>query len=353
MNTGEIIHVAIPQFYTAIELLERPELEGLPLVICSEGESARCSVLAADESAQAAGVRTGQLVSLAKKVCPHMALITPRFDRYQRRADEIKVIISHYGSDIEQFGLDAYWIRPKGDAVQAAKAIISKIREKTGLDATAGIAYNRSLAFLAGKLCRGGDVVFVTPENFRELIWPMPIDSLLFVGLYTAEKLAHINIRTIGELARTDVKVLERLLGQPGRTLWNEANGQGSTVTGARRHTPESISNSWNLPKNATSFGEIVGAFTWLSENVADRAAAEGYLGKTLQISITDLTHVRKYRDMPLDRPTRDAATLLKGAMYLFREYFNVNIPICAVGLSLQKLMPEIAPDQLSFDKLG
>lgn len=356
MLSNAILHVDMNNFFASVELLSRPDLVDLPVIVGGDEQSRRGVVLAKNHVAKALGIKTAETVFSARQKAPNLISLPPNFAQYEHYSKLARKLYERYSPYVEPFGLDECWILLKDqcDPEKIAHTIREEIKETLGLTVSIGVSFTKVFAKLGSDYKKPDAVTVITQESFKDILWPLPVSALLYVGKVTEEKLKNIGIRTIGQLATTDVIFLERLLGKTGRMLWEEANGieDDEIALAAEKRHVKSIGNSMTLARDATSIGEITGALRWLAESVADRLKNARTRGQTVQIMVKDSTFQSSTRQEKLAAPTDERQKILDKAIELFQTHFDFSIPIRGLGLTLTDLSSADDPVQMSFDDL-
>ena len=216
-----ILHSDLNNFYASVELLRRPELRGFPVVVVGSKEERHGVVLAKNEIAKRMGVRTGDVYWQAKQKCGESLKELPvDFATYHRVSKEVRKIYAEYTDRIEPFGIDECWLDVTesvnlfGDGRTMADIIRSRVKKETGLTVSVGVSYNKIFAKLGSDMKKPDAVTEITPDNFRALVWVLPVEELLFVGKATKEKLNRLGILTIGQLALAPKGLLVEQIGR-------------------------------------------------------------------------------------------------------------------------------------------
>lgn len=252
-----ILHVDLNNFYASVECLYRPDLRGQPVAVTGEVEQRHGIVLAKNMPAKAAGVKTGEAIWQARAKCPKLVCLPPDYKKYLRFSRLARAIYADYTDKIESFGIDENWLDVTGSTLvmgsgaEIADEIRRRVRETLGITASAGVSFNKIFAKLGSDYKKPDATTVITPENFRRIVWPLPVGELLYVGRSTERKLHNRVILTIGDLAGRKVHDLQLLLGVWGETLWNFANGRDESPVariGAETYV-KSVGNSTTTPR--------------------------------------------------------------------------------------------------------
>lgn len=351
-----ILHSDINSCYASIERLYDPSLCGKPLAVCGSAELRHGIVLSKDETAKKAGVKTGMAIWQAKAVCPELEIVMPHFDRYAKHAAEVRAIYSDYTDLVEPFGLDECWLDISSclacpDPVATAQEIRRRVKAETGLTVSIGVSFNKIFAKLGSDYKKPDAVTVISRENFKRLVWPLPASDMLMVGRSTSRQLERMGIRTIGELARSSPDNLKAVLGKMGTVLCAYANGLDSSRVSriGEAPPPKSIGNSTTLPHDIETKEQAGNVFLSLAESVGTSLRREGYMCRTLEVSI-------RFRDLTwqshrcrLRSATDITAELRDTAMELLSECWRNSEPLRSVGLRAAELVRADYPQQIDI----
>lgn len=351
-----ILHSDINSCYASIERLYAPELAGKPLAVCGDKELRHGIVLSKDEIAKRAGVKTGEAIWQAKQKCPELQIVEPHFDRYTKYSKMVREIYYEYTDLCEPFGLDESWLDITGcvacpDGVKTAHEIRERVKRETGLTVSVGVSWNKILAKLGSDYKKPDAVTVIDREHFREMVWCLPASDLLMVGRSTTRALERMGIRTIGELANTDVDILRARFGKCGIMLHTYANGLDSSRV--RRvgevPPPKSLGNSTTLPRDVTSTEEAHGVILMLAESVGARLRHGGFLCRTVELSLRTSDLEWSSHRMRLRYATDITRELYEYGMLLLAESHEFPAPLRSMGLRALELVHADAPEQVDI----
>lgn len=343
--------------YASIELLHRPELRGKPLAVGGDPEARHGIVLAKDQLAKKAGVKTGMALWQAKQVCPDIVFVPPRMDLYLRFSRLAHEIYSDYTDRQEAFGIDESWLDVtescslKGSGEKIAEEISRRIKKELGITVSIGVSWNKIFAKLGSDYKKPDAITVINQENYRNIVWPLPVEDLLFVGRATKNKLNKLGIYTIGALAETNPDILKIHLGKVGMILSYFANGNDNTpVCYQDENAPiKSIGNSTTTPRDLTTETDVSIIVWLLAESVSARLREHHFIGNVVEISVRDkdLFSFTRQKKVPLS--TNITSEIATYAMELFRANYNWQKPIRSVGVRVSDLQIDTAPVQLSL----
>ena len=257
-STRHILHCDMNCFYASVEMQRRPELRDRPLAVCGSQEERHGIVLTANYIAKPFGVKTGMAIWQARERCPDLVIVPPDMDEYIRISKMAREIYEDYTDQIEPFGLDENWLDVTGsvglfgDPMNVAKEISGRIKFELGITASIGVADNKITAKLGSDYKKPDAITRIEHDNYKEIVYPLPVEDLLYVGPATSKKLRGIGISTIGRLAECPVDLLVRKFGKMGAVLHTFANGMDTSPVQRSDHVPniKSVGNSATTPRN-------------------------------------------------------------------------------------------------------
>lgn len=351
-----ILHSDINACYANIELLYHPELRGKPVAVGGDEALRHGIVLAKDELAKRTGIQTGMTLWEARRLCPELTVLKPNFPRYLDYSRQVRQVYADFTDRCEPFGIDECWLDvtgcvAHGDGARAAEEIRRRVLRETGLTVSVGVSWCKVIAKLGSDYKKPNAVTVIDRAHFREMVWPLPVRDLLFVGRSTARQLNRLGIHTIGELATVDVDVLMQRFGKNGGVLHAYANGIDPSVVrrAGELPPPKSIGNSATAPRDLICEEDARAALLSLAESVGARLREENLLCGTVELSLrsADL-HWRSHR-APLCHPTDRTSELLEAALMLCRAAHAWPEPLRSIGVRALDLTPANAPQQMDL----
>ncbi len=345
-----IYHCDCNSFYCSVELLSHPELRRVPTAVCGDPKSRHGIILAKNEPAKRCGVRTAETIWQARQKCPDLVLLPAHQGLYREYSQRVNAVYDRFTDLIEPFGIDESWLDVTGslhlfggDPKALADRIRGIVREELGLTISVGVSFNKVFAKLGSDYKKPDATTVISRENFKQIVWPLPVTDLLFVGRAAARVLRQYGVSTIGDLAVFDRGALIELLGKQGGQLWEYANGlERSAVAPAGTYTPpKSVGNGETFPRNLIRREEVGRGVAMLADQVAVRLRRHGMKASTLQVTIRDPKFQDICRQRPLPAPTNTARELSQAAMDIIARSWKSNAPIRAITLTAHNLIPE------------
>lgn len=253
-----IIHSDANCFYASVEMLYHPEFAGKPLAVGGDPEARHGIVLTANYIAKKHGVKTGIALWQARQACPDVIFVPPRMDLYLKFSSMLREIYGEYTDKIEPYGCDEAWLDVsdssslKGDGQKIAKEISARVKKELGITVSEGISWNKIYAKLGSDYKKPDAITEFNRENYKSLIWKLPVSDLLYVGRSTNRTLSKYGIHTIGDLACTDPDFLMKQLGKMGLVIHSFANGWDESPVAPEGYSApiKSIGNSMTTPRD-------------------------------------------------------------------------------------------------------
>ncbi len=352
-----ILHADLNNCFASIESISHPEYRKIPFAVGGDEEMRHGIILAKNECAKKFGIKTGEPLLSARQKCPDLKVVKPNFELYDEYCTAVRNVYCEYTDQVEPFGMDESWLDTSGsislfgDGIKIAEELRRRIKKEFDLTISVGVSFNKVFAKLGSDYKKPDAVTVISLENYREIVWSLPVEELLYVGRATKAKLNRFGIKTIGELANTSENFLVAQFGKNGRMLYSYANGLDNSPVRrlTQAETIKSIGNSTTTPRDMVNATDAKLIFNLLSEQVCRRLRKHGLKGSVVQIHLrsNDLTSFE--RQLKLDVPTNASEDVCRAAMKLLRENYNFALPLRSVGVRVAQLCDADCPVQLSF----
>ena len=346
-----ILHCDLNSFYASVELLSHPELAEKPVAVCGDPTSRKGIILAKNEPAKRYGVKTAETIWQARRKCPELILLPPHHDRYQEYSRLVNRIYGQYTDLVEPFGIDESWLDITGsmhlfggDAAAIADGIRGRVRRELGLTLSVGVSFNKVFAKLGSDYRKPDATTVISPENWRQVVWPLPLGSLLLAGPAAQQTLGQYGIYTIGDLAAADRSVPEALLGKLGGQLWSCANGMDAAPVRPQdqREPVKSVGNSSTFRENLTTRAQLRQGAALLCDSVAARLRLQGLYCGAVQVGLKDPNFHCVSRQKHLKRATHLMRDLLDAAMELIDGVWRPPSPIRLISVTALALTDQL-----------
>lgn len=352
-----ILHVDINNCYASIECLHNPKLAGKPVAVGGDVQARRGIILAKNYKAKDYGVQVGQALWEARQKCPELVIVPPNYALYLKYARYIRDIFASYTDMVEPFGMDEAWLDVSGSlslfgkGEKIAEDIRRRVKSELGVTVSIGVSFNKIFAKLGSDIKKPDAVTVLDKQHYQKLIYPLPVENLLYVGKATQRKLYDRGVRTIGELIDIGPEILGQWLGKWGYILYSFAHGDDlSPVAGAAdTSVVKSIGNSVTAPRDLECAEDVKTVFFNLSERVAARLRDHGLKGTVIQIMLRNSELFSLERQMKLSRPTNISGEICSAAMRLLINNYSWDKPLRSVGIRAAELVCEKAPEQITM----
>jgi len=336
--------------YRMKELGDTEDLRLIPSAVGGSEESRHGIVLAKSESAKKYGVTTGEPLVDARRKCPGLKTVPANFPIYVKYSNAMMKILEDYSPDIEQYSIDESFIdmtgteKLFGDPIQVAHTIKDRIYNELGFTVNVGISTNKLLAKMASDFKKPNLVHTLFPEEVPTKMWPLPVSELFFVGRQTAKRLYALGIFTIGDLAKTDKKIICDNLKGHGEVIWEFANGIGDSMEDVanknRKPANKGYSNETTLAFDVTDAALAKEILLSLTETVATRIRTDKSYISVVSVYFVDNEFRHTSRQMTLDSVTNVTNEIYQHVCHLFDQLWNGN-PIRLLGVQTSKATNE------------
>ena len=352
-----IVHSDINHCYAQIEEMKYPGLRDVPMAVGGNEEERHGIILAKNDKAKAFHIRTGESLREALAKCPQLRILKPDYEEYMYYTERVKDIYREYTDKVESFGLDEAWIDLSestalfGRGMSIARKIQNRVEHELGMTVSMGVSYNKIFAKIGSDMDKHKGLVEITRENYRERIWPLPVQDLFYVGRATKHKLAHYSIETIGQLAQLPQGWMKDRFGKVGELIWWFANGEDVSEVALSSHQEpvKSVGNAITAPKDIKSFEDAKIVYYVLAESVASRLREQGLRGNVISVTLrsTELTWFSRQRK--LAQATNIASEIMPVVLSLLEENYDFSIPLRTIGVTLGGIEKDSGMTQLNL----
>lgn len=352
-----ILHCDMNSFFASVELLERPELRALPVAVSGDPDSRHGIILAKNEPAKKYGVKTAETIWQARRKCPDLILLPPHHEKYRHYCKLINAIYQQYTDMVEPFSVDESWLdvtasrRLFGEGRAVADAIRARVKKELGLTLSAGVSWNKIFAKMGSEYKKPDATTEIGRDNYRSLLWPLPVGEMFFVGFATAQKMKDIGIMTIGDLAHSREESMRRIFGKQGPLLRAYALGLDDSPVARFDQISriKSVGNGMTFARDLTGADDIMTALTGLSDTVSARLRSHGLRALGVKVDIRDPSFRDVSRQKRLDAPADTTGAIKAAAFALIRAFWDMKAPIRQITVTAIDLVPENSDEQLSF----
>jgi len=337
ISIRKIIHVDMDAFYASVEQLDHPEWSGKPLVV--GGSEARGVIAAASYEARKFGIYSAMSSVLAARKCPELIFAKPRFDRYKEISMQIREIFLEYTDLVEPLSLDEAFLdvtQNKLDlksAILIARQIRAKIKEKTGLNASAGISYNKFLAKTASDLNKPNGQAVILPEEAEAFLEKLPIHKFYGIGKVTAEKMKNLGIHSGADLKQFSLQFLTKKFGKSGAQYFDIVRGIHLSEVQPHR-VRKSLSAENTFQDDLLQAEDFEKGLKAVYEELTRRIEKTRIKGRTITLKIKFSDFTQQTRSKTLDQYPDDPKIWTIALELLRQEEPKKPIRLIGIGLS-------------------
>ncbi len=322
---SSILHVDMDAFFVSVELLERPELRGKPVVVGGRPDQ-RGVVSAASYEARKYGIHSAMPLRTAGRLCPHAVFLDGHHEKYGVWSDRVATILARFSPIVEMVSIDEAYLdlsgteRLHGPPLAAADKLLRTIRQTTALPCSAGLATTRLVAKVASDQAKPRGLVWVAPGREARFLAPLPVRKIPGIGEVTERALRAMGIETVEQIAAVPQEKLEMIFGQWGTALYRKARG-GDSYEFVIDAEPKSISHNHTFGEDTEDSNALGAMLSHLSQKACKRLREAGLATRTLTLTIRYAGFETHTRSKTLGEPTR-----LDGDIFgVFQELFSVH----------------------------
>ncbi len=345
----QILHVDVNNAFlswTAINMLKNGsqiDIREIPAIIGGDESKRSGIVLAKSMKAKECGIKTADTTYQARIKCPGLKIYPSNFKVYREYSNKLYNLLLEYTDRIERFSIDECFLDMTNylmnDAlINKAKEINKRVKEELGFTVNVGVAHNKLLAKMASDFTKPDRVHTLYEEEIPDKMWTLPVSELFMLGKRTVPKLYNMQIKTIGDLARTDKRILQDKFGKHGIMMWEYANGIDESEIKYLKEKPKGIGNSVTLPEDISNIEKLEEILLALTEQVTYRLRKQKMLAKVVNVQLrtkdfVDTSHQRKMLSV-----TASTKEIFNNAKELLKQMYRKGTPIRLIGLRLDDL---------------
>ena len=352
-----IAHIDMDAFFAAIEQRDDPLLKGKPVVIGADPKEGRGRgvVSTCSYEARKFGVHSAMPISIAYKKCPNAFFIRPNMEKYAAVSHDIFSLLETFTPNVEPVSVDEAFLditnsyHHFGSPITTCQKIKKRIKEKTELTSSLGLAPNKMIAKIASDLKKPDGLTVVPDGSVKDFLRPLSIERLWGIGRKTASVLKNMGIYTIGDIASRDINELADTFGENGTHIWELANGVDERDVETSDEV-KSVSNEYTFTEDTYDTDQIKDTLMQLSEKVSHRLREDRLQGKTITLRIRFSDFKTYTRSQTIDSPTNFADIIYKTSLQKTGE-FNIgsNKRVRLIGVRVSNLT-DLAPTDNLFN---
>lgn len=352
-----IIHIDMDAFYASVEQRDNPELKGKPVIIGGSVES-RGVVSTASYEARKYGVHSAMPMAEAHRLCPDGVYLPVDMQKYRLVSHQIMDIFHRFTPEVEAISLDEAFLdvtasqKLFGTAEEIGREIKRLIKTELNLTASVGLSYNKFLAKLASDMDKPDGFYQIGPEELESKVWPLPVRRMMGVGGKTAQLLEEMGVRTIGQLAKMNMGLLEHILGKQGIMMYEVANGVDNRMVEPVRES-KSVGRETTFPKDISERYVLETILFTLADDVCHTLRATNLKGRTVSIKIRYPDFRSITRAQTLDGYTSSFEPVFEAVKQLMEHNYKDGTPVRLIGVTVSGLKKDdeiIEQQDLFFD---
>lgn len=356
-----IFHIDVNSAFLSWEAVYRMQILGqtadlreIPSVVAGDIKKRHGIILAKSIPAKQYGIQTGDMISDAKAKCPELVIADPHYDLYEANSRAFMEILRDFSPIVEQYSIDeAYCDMTEtqtlyGSPVVAAHLIKDRIFRELGFTVNIGISTNKLLAKMASDFSKPDKVHTLFPDEIETKMWKLPVSDLFFVGRATAKKLNTLGIRTIGELAKTDIEILKSHFKKHGEIIHSFANGSDIDILIPDAPANKGYGNSMTIAFDVEDELTAKMFLLSLSEKVCARLRKDNVLASVISVSLQYFDYTGESHQLTMFTPTNTTTEIYQAACRAFDECWNGE-PMRHIGIHTSKIREDDSNRQLDL----
>jgi len=339
---ANILHVDMDAFFVSVELLEKPELRGKPVVVGGRPDQ-RGVVSAASYEAREFGIHSAMPLRTAARLCPQAIFLDGHHEKYGEWSDRVATILAKFSPIVEMVSIDEAYLdlagteKLHGPPLAAAHKLLRAITQATSLPCSAGLASTRLVAKVASDQAKPKGLLWVPAGQEAQFLAPLPVRKIPGIGEVTERALRALGIERVHQLAGTGLEKLEKVFGQWGTALYRKARG-GDSYEFVLDAEPKSISHNHTFGEDTDDTGVLESMLSHLSQKACKRLREAGLSARTLTLTIRYAGFDTYTRAKTPSDPVQFDADAFAHFLALFREHRNRSRKVRLLGVAFSGL---------------
>ena len=345
----QILHVDVNNAFlswTALDMLKKGstiDIREIPAVIGGDESKRSGIVLAKSMKAKECGVKTAETIYQARIKCPGLKVFPSNFKVYRYYSNQLYQLLLEYTDKIERFSIDECFLDMthylmNDSLLNKGKEINRRVKEELGFTVNVGVAHNKLLAKMASDFTKPDRVHTLFEDEIPNKMWTLSISELFMIGKRTVPKLYNMQIKTIGDLAKTNKKILQDKFGKHGTMMWEYANGIDESEVKYEKEKPKGIGNSVTLPEDISDIEKLEEILLALTEQVTYRLRKQKMLARVVNVQLRNKDFVDTSHQRKLSNATANTKEILEVAKELLEQMYRKGTPIRLIGLRVDDL---------------
>ena len=352
-----ILHCDLNNFFASVEMLSKPELRNVPMAVSGDPNTRHGIILAKNEIAKRKyGIYTPETVYSALRKCPNIVLVKPHYSEYKKYSDLVNEVYMKYTDRVEKFSIDESFLDVTesttifGSPYEIAYKIKEEIKEKYGLTISVGVSFCKVFAKLGSDLKKPDAITILDMDNYKDKIYDLPVEYLLYVGKNTKEKLNKMGIKTIGDLAKSNKYRIVKHLGKLGEQIYNYATGNDTDEVKYyyMKEERKSISKGITFSKDISDSIVLEQELLKLTSEISHELRIKKLKANVIQIVLKDDNFISSSRQKKVEE-TNLYDDMSRNVIELFRDNFVEGTKLRYVCVGVNNLKSEDEDEQLNI----
>ena len=352
-----ILHCDLNNFFASVEMLSKPELRNVPMAVSGDPNTRHGIILAKNEIAKRKyGIYTPETVYSALRKCPNIVLVKPHYSEYKKYSDLVNEVYMKYTDRVEKFSIDESFLDVTesttifGSPYEIAYKIKEEIKEKYGLTISVGVSFCKVFAKLGSDLKKPDAITILDMDNYKDKIYDLPVEYLLYVGKNTKEKLNKMGIKTIGDLAKSNKYRIVKHLGKLGEQIYNYATGNDTDEVKYyyMKEERKSISKGITFSKDISDSIVLEQELLKLTSEISHELRIKKLKANVIQIVLKDDNYISSSRQKKVEE-TNLYDDMSRNVIELFRDNFVEGTKLRYVCVGVNNLKSEDEDEQLNI----
>jgi DNA polymerase IV len=342
----DILHLDLNNFYASVECLVNPLIKDSPVVVSGDINDRKGAIIAKNYIAKNYGIEVGMTVYKAKEMCKNLVVCTINMELYNYYSYLVRKIYLDYTPLVEPYSIDECFMditnsKIYGNAKEIADKIRERVKREIGLTISVGVSFNKTFAKIGSDLKKPDATTIITKENFKDIIWKLPIESMLGIGNKNKYKLNKLGIFKIGELANYNENILIKRFGKIGKDFYDYSNGNDKREVQNYYNDirPKSVGNATTIYKDINDDKIIYSTLSVLVQSIYKRLINQKITGiNFVSLYVKDKDFNSWSKRKKLERTTFDCKTITDFAFSIFKNYYN-KYPVHSLGVIVSGLV--------------
>lgn len=341
-----ILHSDVNNFFASVECVTRPELKDKPVAVTGNPEKRNGVILAKNDIAKKFGVKTGEVIWEAKQKCPDLVCLAPHYNLYEKISKELHDIYLDYTDFVEPLGLDECWLDVtnslkylKMTGEEIANEIRVRVKKEFGFTVSVGVSFSKIFAKLASDMKKPDATTVIPKEKFKEMTYPLPLNSIVGIGGKLWKKFENMNILTIGDFVNLNVSIIRVIMGKTGLELQAKLKGELIEPVACYYNLapPKSIGNGTTTLRDIQTREEVEKTVALLCEKIAMRMTRGKFEARTIAVTVKT-NEFEKFRHAKTISPIKSYEKILENAMELLDSFWHYGKKIRAIRVRVSSL---------------